>query len=404
MASVRRRAVHGDRATITAVPLSSSPEPRECATAAHASLEVNGANLVRTGTGRMVDLGQQRPLLDQIELDASRVLASDDAPDALDDETARSLLVKLARRGAGLKAFLAPLEIDDAATTLSLLVDATTDVLPLEIAYDAPAPALDATLCEHRTGGSMVGKPEVCGNAGETVVCPLAFWGQRRIIARTVRLVPRHGRPRRVELGPLSLRPVLYAATTRADDGVRDRVKPTELLARALADIAGASNVQRVTTWDEWKAAIQRLHPQLLVVLGHTETAGGETILEIGKDSLLHDPDVREDILLGDGSPPPLVILLACSTAVSRNTFGGLTGAFAARGAGAVVATLTKIHGPHGARAAAAVVRSIYEGAAGTEETLGIALTAARRRLVEQGLLDGLLLVSHGEIDLTLTH
>ena len=88
---------------------------------------------------------------------------------------------------------------------------------------------------------------------------------------------------------------------------------------------------------------------------------------------------------------------------VPRNVFGGLPAAFAGNGAAAVVATLTKLTGPHGAQAAGAVVQALFDGASG-HDRLGAAMTAARRRLVDDGLLVGLLLVSHGEIDLPLAH
>jgi hypothetical protein len=402
VASVRARPVSADRIRLMTVPLSAHPEPREETTEAQASLEVNGPSLERTGTNRRVDLSQLRPLLDGISEAASRVLAADDAPEALDQETSRQLLIKLARVGTKLKRFLQPLSIDDAAT-LSMLVDATTEILPLEIAYDADAPREDAVVCQHRAGGSMVGKARMCDNAGADVVCPYGFWGQQRVVARTIRLPEDQAAARRPGLESLSLRPVLYAAATRADDDVPGPIKPTQYLAEQIESLVGAGNVLRVSNWDEWRAAVRDHHPKLLVVLGHTETSSGETILEIGKDSWLHDPDVRSDVLRAEGGAPPLVVLLACSTAVARDPFGGLPAAFTAGGAAAVMATLSKIHGPHGAKAAAAVVQAICEASAGHKETVGGALTIARRRLVEQGLLDGLLLVSHGEIDVSLT-
>ncbi|HRO28166.1 MAG TPA: hypothetical protein PLD19_12125, partial [Luteimonas sp.] len=94
-------------------------------------------------------------------------------------------------------------------------------------------------------------------------------------------------------------------------------------------------------------------------------------------------------------------ILLACSTAVPRNVFGGLPAAFTGNGAAAVVATLSKLTGPHGAHAAAAVVKAVFDSSTSATR-LGMAMTAVRRRLVDDGLLVGLLLVSHGEIDLPL--
>jgi len=384
------------------VPLSAAPEPAEQTSEAKASLEVNGANLERSGTNRKVDLGQLRPLLQSISQEASRVLAADDAPEALDAPAAKQLLVNLARVGTKLKRFLAPLDIADEGT-LSLLVDATSEVLPLELAYDADAPDSDhAVMCEHRPGGARVGERTACTDAGATVVCPLAFWGQRRTIARTIRYAPGREISRGRSLEPVELRSALYAATTKADEDVAGPLKPTQYLAEEIVKLLGAENVLRVSTWEEWRDAVRDQRPQLLVVLGHTESARGEMNLQIGKDSWLKDPDVRADVLHAEGAPAPLVLLLACSSGVPRDPFGGLPAAFSAGGAAAVVATLTKMHGPHGAKAAAAVIKALLEASASGDQTLGAALTVARRRLVQDGLLDGLLLVSHGEIDMVL--
>jgi hypothetical protein len=398
VAVVRNQAVSGDRARLNVVPLSSSPEPVADATPAQVSLEVNGANLERSDSKDAIDLSQVRQLLETIELEASRVLASEDAPAALAGDATEKLLVKLARAGAALGKYLEPLGIGD-ARTISLLVDASSSVLPLELVYDAPVPKVGATLCEHRHGGTMVGNPEVCANAGATVVCPYAFWGQRRVIARTIRL---RGKPaRRTATAPLKLSPVLYAAATRADAGAPEDQKPSDLLQAELRGMVGADALERVNDWGNWELRVQQQRPQLLVVLGHTESAGLETLIEIGTDSWLRSLDINATYLHDDTSPPPLVVLLACSTGVARDCFGGLPAAFASSGAAAVVATLTKLQGPHGARAAAAVVRALCGGAAGPAR-LGASMTHARRQLVADGLLVGLFLVSHGEIDLPL--
>jgi hypothetical protein len=408
VATVRSRPVAGDEVRINPVPLSGSPEPRPDATPAQLSLEVNGGDLVRTGSSRAIDLDQVRGTLDDIEQTASRVLADDNAPEKLTDRPAEELLVSLARAGASLKKYLAPIEIGN-SKTISLLVDVSTPVLPIELAYDAPTPEIGARLCKRWKSETLKGKPKrckaagnpgACGNAGKKVVCPYAFWGQERVIARTIRLAGSEAERREPE--PLDLRPILYAAAARADRDVPAGPKPSDALEAELKEIAGASAVVRVGTWAEWKRQVRKTHPQLLVVLGHVESEGQETLLEIGDKSWLRDPDIDAGYLCGKDSPPPLVVLLACSSALARNAFGGLPSAFTGGGAAAVVGTLTQLHGPHGARAAAAVVRALCGGGAPGALKLGSAMTAARRALIEDGLLIGLLLVSHGEIDLPL--
>jgi hypothetical protein len=254
-------------------------------------------------------------------------------------------------------------------------------------------------MCEHQPGGKRVGEPTICPDAGAGVVCPLGFWGQRRSIVRTIRFPKNYKGGRSRSLQPIELRPVLYAAAAKADRGVTSEPVPTAYLAQQLIQLLGQDNVLHASDWAEWGELI-KLHPQLLLVLGHTESSDGDTVLEIGEKSWL--TDVRQSVLQVDGAPPPLVLLLACSTAVPRNPFGGLPAAFAAAGAAAIVATLTKMQGPHGAKAAAQVVKALWEASVAGDKTLGGALTAARRQLVQDGLLDGLLLVSHGEIDMAL--
>lgn len=397
--AVRAEAVGADQIRFTNIPLSAPPEPHEETTQGEAILVVNGANLERAGSERKVDLSQVRPIIEKINKDASTVLAGSEVPEALDDPQALKLLVKLARAGSGLKDVLAPLELPEEGT-LSLLIDMTTELLPLELVYDAEKPDKEAAvLCEHKPGGKRVGEPTMCPEAGAGIVCPMAFWGQRRSIVRTIRFPANHKSGRYDSLRPIELRPLLYAAAAKADKGVKEKPLPTAFLAQQLQQLLGKDNVLFASNWTEWVDLIKR-HPQLLLVLGHTESSDGDTVLEIGEKSWL--TDVREAVLHVEGAPPPLVLLLACSTAVPRNPFGGLPAAFTAAGAAAVVATLTKMQGPHGARAAAQVVKALWEASASGDKTLGGALTSARRQLVQDGILDGLLLVSHGEIDMAL--
>jgi hypothetical protein len=71
-----------------------------------------------------------------------------------------------------------------------------------------------------------------------------------------------------------------------------------------------------------------------------------------------------------------------------------------------VVATLSKLKGPEGGRAAGSVVAALRGGAGdagrGRGASLGAALTRARRALLAEGLLIGLVLVAHGDVDLEL--
>jgi hypothetical protein len=413
-AAVRGVPVRDDRVGLTAVLLSSASEPDPTATPAQVSLEVDGANLRRSGSLSAVDVSATAGIQEAFEFPASKVLGRQDAPETLDDNKGKELLISLARAGALFKTKIRALEIEDDASTISLLVDASTPLLPLELIYDAPTPRKNARICEYRetcltkrTADMTDSMVDVCPRADTGVVCPYAFWGQRRVIARTVRLGAQLRKPKglmRKPLGsiPLSLRPVLYAAAARADNDTSAQVtkKPSQALEDVLIELASGTKVTRVHDWETWKSKVDGSPPQLMVVLAHTEYRDRVVGLEIGKEEWLDSPDIAAGYIVSGNAPPPLVVLMGCSTARVNDCFGGLPAAFVANGAGAVVVTLTSLRGPHGARAAAVVIQSLYDAREKGECRLGTVMTRARRRLIEQGQLSGLLLLSHGEIDL----
>jgi hypothetical protein len=169
-----------------------------------------------------------------------------------------------------------------------------------------------------------------------------------------------------------------------------------------LSQRVGATNCTRVESWPKWRSAVKQTNPQLLVVLGHTDQAQSELRIQIGQHSTLSQPDISERELGVRTNPAPIVLLFACDSAISGDVFGALPSTFILMGAAAVVATLTKFKGEHASRAGIAVVSALFTSAAGGGLTLGSALTRARRDLIANGLLVGLLLVAVGEIDLKL--
>jgi hypothetical protein len=204
----------------------------------------------------------------------------------------------------------------------------------------------------------------------------------------------------------LRLRPVLYAAAALADDdlpaGTTEAQYPSRLLQDALRD-ALDTEVARVTNWRSWRTQVRAARPELLVVLAHSEKVDGESTLQIGRQSVLTQLEITPSLVMGPGSPRPLVLLLACASGVPGDAFfGSLPASLTHRGAAAVVATLSLIKGPAGAQAGAALVAELTRSASPEGTTLGTALTHARRELIRTGQLAALVLVAHGEIDLQL--
>jgi hypothetical protein len=387
---VRSAALPGERPTLTTFALSGPDEPSDESRPVDATLVGTGAVLRHhSGSDAEVLITDVQEMLDKIEDRVSRVLGVPGAPDSFDDPRALGLLITLANIGAELDTMLAPLELGD-KYRINVIINPTTRVLPLELVYAGPAPQDHAQLCQH---DEPPPPGQTCPKASSTRVCPYAFWGLHRSIARTVawkqtgRSV---GAPSAV-----SALSMLYAATVIADDGASDPLPSASVLEAAETVFP---KVTRVTSWTAWRKAVKQSKPNLLVVLGHTMVEGGKTNLYIGKKSALARPRISAAELRTTDSPPPIVLLIACATAALGDPFGTLPGALTAKGAGAVVGTLSKIVGPHGAAATTHLLQSFHE-AAGTGASVGDAVAGARRSLVADKRPIGLILVSHGEVD-----
>lgn len=403
IATVRSRRALFDRISLSAIPLSTSPEPRDNMRATDAALQYTGISLKRIGTAQLLEIPLQDidAITDAFEQTASRVLGNDRAPDALADPAAVRLLIDLARSGTLFASMLRDLDLTD-ANTIAMEVRYNARTVPLELAYDGVAPDQGAQLCGCVMGSKPPPAPGT-SHASTRIVCPYSFWGMNRVIARTIAGEPvKKIKLQRPQRAPLSLRPILYGAADKADAMSAPGHMPSHMLQQALMQRAGPAGCTRVTSWRQWCQAVKGSKPQLLVVLGHTEEHRGEANLVIGPKSTLRQASIALKHIGALDVPAPVILLFACSSALAGNVFGALPGTLVDKGAGAVIASMTKFRGSHAAAAADAVIAAMHApGPAGL--TLASALTQARRQLVSRGLLIGLLLVAHGEIDIEFT-
>ena len=397
-APVREFPLPGDRVRLSVQETSAGASPaREAMAAADVLLDATATELRRwQADGARVPLTNLRTLVDGIEQAASRVLGRDEPPGRLDDPEALALLIDLARKGADLRALIDPLGIGP-APVVTLIVDEESRILPLELVYDAPAPRRNARLCEH--AATPPDRGERCDRAGPAIVCPYGFWGLTRTVIRDVLLGPG---TRRTPPPRLSLAPVMYAATARADHGADPAARPSTVVEQAATGLFGP--LQRATSWSDWRQRVGRARPELLLLLAHTEIARGEAVIEISRSwqgwaSVIARPDITPDLLRRGDGPPPLVLLVACASAVLADTSGTLAGTLTSRGAAAVVGVLAQLAGGQAGRVTVALLEELHRGN-GTD--LATALTSARRRLLADGLLVGLLVVAHGQVDVGL--
>jgi hypothetical protein len=390
---VRAVAVPGERPTLTTFALSGPDGPSEELRPVGVTLDGRGAELVRVdGSDAKVLIAGVQQMLDRIDERVSRVLGVRGAPDSFDDSRALELLITLAGIGTELERFLAPLDIGD-EPSINVIINADTRVLPLELVYAGPPPLTKAELCDHVSNPPTPGHS--CDKVSRKRVCPYAFWGLHRSIARTIQWNEDRRKTAQPWTSTISASSVLYGATVVADVGASEPLPSASVLATAQTLF---QSVTRVKSWTEWRRVVKSDKPNLLIVLGHTMVEGGSANLYIGKKSQLARLHISKLELRADDSPRPLVLLIACATAALGDPFGSLPGALTAKGAGAVVGTLSKIVGPHGAAATMHLLQAVHD-LAGTAASVGDAVAAARRSLIDEGRPVGLILVSHGEMD-----
>jgi len=391
-ATVRRVSLPRERARLLTYRVSGPHEPTETASWVDVGLDMRTGRLVDPMTGNVAALDTEG-ILSAFEEALSKALGNPDAPGSLQDKRSLELLVDLARQGSELRKRLQSEGFDlERARSIDLMVRANTPVLPLELVYEGVAPAEEgASLCDHIKDPPPEG--EGCTSTSKTRVCPYAFWGLRRVISRTVMS---NGDPGAGSATSLVLSPVLYAAAKVADEGSRSPT-PSQRLLEAVEGLFGP--VKRVESWRAWRRAVKEMRPALLVLLGHAETYKRRVTLRIGSElSGLAQADISSAELRREDAPSPLVVLTVCAGARHGGPFGTLLGALVAEGASAVISSLGKINGPQGASATAHVLAALHDAAA-SRSSLGDSLMRARRDLLAQGLLLGLALVSHGEID-----
>ncbi len=388
-ATVRSVALPRDRVRIYGQPLSADPTPNPDSSEADYSYVLDGNDLHVLGSNVALDGLSASAIANAINQIASSALSERTRLESKKEQT--SFLIELARTGRELFEFLDQRDLVKDGSPVSLLTDMKSDVLPLELVYDAPTPAADATMCVH-----MKPPARKCEEASTTKVCPYRFWGASRAVSRVIRFTGKWAH--RAPIASLDLEPILYSSVARADDDAPPGSLPSERLAAALRSHVEKQEFSQVASWEQFAERISR-EPELIVVLGHTDRVRSDTRLYIGKNDMLASRDLSPRYVGAQGSPP-LVLLLACSSALSSNPLGNMAGKFIREGAAAVVGTLTQLTGPHAASAGEALVEALFAG--GTDRTLGVAVVEARRRLLAKGLLVGLLLVTLGEIDLPL--
>jgi hypothetical protein len=365
------------------------------------------------------------PIIDRVDI-ASKKIADElgnkavllDQVTSLEQKDARDFLLYMAVQGSHLFEALLP----DAALRdvlkeepflQALRLSYSAPELPYEFIYDLPAPPTNYILCTEWVNGTDAGKCPRChapGADNRNILCPLGFWGLRKVIERHSDPKPRDTRAqaclrRGIIAGQtvIQLRHAAIALSDKADERFRgaphNYVLPSERIQQALY-AADVSSTGLLTNWDGWRAAIKDQAPDLLIVLAHADfdDLRGESSMRIGSgDALPVSLVYAEDVDVPEGAPGPVVLLFGCLTAPVSWSQATFAGKFIQRNASVVIGTTSTVLGRQSGPVAADLIASIK--AAGGDVGLGEMLRQARIEGLKRSSVMAMALNAFGDAD-----
>jgi hypothetical protein len=349
------------------------------------------------------------------------VTNAEEPPGTLDHPDAIKGLYALAMRGVQLNDVLGKpivkVLVDEARrppSRIQLLLKTESEVVPLELVYDLPAPAKDARLCENweealRTGQCDPRFHPLAPDANAEVVCPSGFWGVSKLIER--QLAPEESfsgdsaafdvAARCEPTQTADVLPVLRAALFAASR----RVLPEDITELCTSIRGQVANTQCVESWETWCEGIaSQPSPSLLVLLTHTVDDGTGRALELGEDDTRYTAQVNPSYVSKADPPRLVVLLLGCETAGVDRELQSFVAQFRLQGASLVVGTICTVLAKRAPRVAAEIVTHLGRAATlNPASTAGAVLQTVRRDLLARGELTALALVAYGDVDWRLT-
>ena len=333
-----------------------------------------------------------------------------DYADGIKGKKGLALLVDLAREGTVLRRHMlrdlnaAGNQSAIADETYVQVVSVTTDaVIPFEFIYDFEAPEVGAKLCAKWSTGIDKGKvPEECRQHTSKEVCPMGFWGLRKVIERH-QLSPQFkpaGWDMYLQSEPSEARSVLeldgVSVFGTSNNVSKDAVKS---LTTAIKSATGQKAYQ-AKNWADWIDGVKQSRPKLLIALAHSDGARANSGMELGGE-FLADIDVKPvHVLFAKGDPSPLVALLGCDTVGTGNEiYGNYASTFRDAGAAIVIGTIATVLAAHAPKVAESLVAGLLAGDANAPQRVGEVLRNIKRQALVDKQIMPLCLVAYGDAD-----
>jgi hypothetical protein len=374
----------------------------------------------------VIQLGGVKPLIDDIKNLLGAIYRSpQNFEDGLWGNATQQLLWGLAHKGRDLYESLLQFQnlADHPLIQASRLQIVTTNVasfLPLEYIYDRLAPRLipPAPLCPNAADALRDGQCQ-CNLADESeAVCPLGFWGMRKVIERFAFERPAQAQSLQGdefkifagvnggydELVPFSQ--VLFAASDKVDED-HDHPHQIQAVLDTLQRVSG-NKTRQVFDWTHWRDEVEQDGPSLLVLLPHhtITTINQLTIhgLEISQDQTRYYPELRSKDVQPQGSMlRPLVLLLGCETMSTDIPYESFVAKFLSLGAAIVLGTTTSVFGFHAAPVACKISEIMQALIAQGASSFADIMLRLRRQAMLEGYPMALTLFAYGDAGWVLT-
>ncbi len=330
-----------------------------------------------------------------------------------------ALLRDMARHGATLYNELDAQHFIDPGERIQLLNREPQAYVPLEFIYDRGYPADDAKLCDgwHAALHSNDQHCPVCSQQSLTseqrdwtpTICPLGFWSMQKIIERidpdkagATETTDGQSHPSLVRRSLPPIDNILYATSHKVPED--ERQATFQKLQQQFRQPQLANN------WDEWKTALQRATPPLLLTIPHHDVSAALDFLEIGDDQLpikqrrLSRAQITDLYVNPTGADPgPILLILGCRTGTTtEDGYVRLTRRFQQLKTSIVLGTMAQILGRHAAPVARELVTQLVE-ASDPEADFGTIMRQVRRRMLANGYLMAFCLVALGDAEWRLT-
>jgi hypothetical protein len=399
--------------TLDVNPVAADPADA-AASRVDASVHVSGGNGVASTAGDSVPIRvPTTKLADKVTTIAEDIVdgAQGMAADGNDpDEFFRDLLYKLAVHGRSLREEMPELLDPDGpfanASHIQVIGAGPSDLLPLELVYDGPPPEEGAHLCPTWREALESGRCDSCENRDpgdpSPDICPLRFWSLSRVIERHAQPDPEGSVTMRVQRTRSTTKlPPLRTAVV----GASAQITPADVqsICNQATSLFGPAHTG--ANWQDWRLKVGMVRPALLATMPHLDTMPNVKVpaLELGSTLKAHGALENLDVNPQGDQAGPVVLLIGCNTGATASGLGVFSASFHNHGASVVVSTLGEIITDQAPVVMSTLLDALKEQAATAGGTVGQAVLHARRALLAQQNVMGLLIVASGDADWSLS-